>query len=1256
MTLQEYNDIFKNPVMKQMRIISSGGVTITNSNIVSESMSLEQSLCSEDNLRYGRCEASCFRIRIADLNHDFTGEWLDVWMDVVTNGDGFLLLQNGSLLLTQDGQPLKLSDEEIMELSVEIGRFKVYSDKPSNDRRWRDLICYDRMYDILNADVTSWYNGLTFPMQIIALRNSFFNYLGITQTNTAICINDYFTCYGGFETDTFISGKMIIEAICEFFGCFGHINSDDEFQYMRPGTGSILELDYYQDGTGSYEDYTTELITGIKAIGSDGDVGTFVGTTNNVYVIENNPLIYGSEGTQALTTALNKILDKIHSCEYRPFSVTTYGNPMLPLGCNLKITTKNQVINSYVINKTMTGIQNLKDTYSALGEKKQPSVVNAVSASIKRTKGKVHDLRIDVDELSSEITTIDNSLDRVAKGNVAMYECTNYSDYTISSGGTSVTHKCIVLNLSEDDFLKDLFTLQKASIGVVFRLALPAQTEQIYLRLHFPVSRDIFIPIYFCINNTTSQFYNQVEIKTNSILYFQLMVTEQNLAEAQLITNAVTSSLIKQSEDSILLSVSGTYVTQTSYDAEIQNLQNQIDGYVEYWYGDWVPTLNNYPASDWDTEAKKNLHLGDLFAYEHTVYHQGTAEDVTDYYRFEKDTRVTPNTYGWNLLGANDVDEALRQANEANRKAEAAQQQLNTLQSNVENNYSTTQQMNSAINLSAQNIVSTVSYSQDKYDTSNLGYSINFYGYGAPSDTQYPPADNNGNHYLNNNNGQVYYCNGSMWSATGSPLQKITTKQQTQIDQNAGQIVLKANNQGQIVQVALSASASTGSEFKVHADNIELTSGNKLVLSSNVFEINTEYFTYTPSNGLQIIDGSINIHNSNNDRYFKVNSNGTIEVALTNLSISNTGKLSCSDIDISGGAIYIHNSGSTRYFKVNSSGTIDVKLDNLTIGTTGKLTCSDIEISGGSIDLHNSGNTRYFKANADGTIEVALANLSISDTGKLTCSDIDISGGSINLHNSGNTRYFKANANGTIDVKLDNLIIDTSGNISANKLSVGASIGEDTSLSIKYGNRLMGIWGGYYSDSQYRTSEADLIDLYDCSFSANSYISGAFRGTSYTVDQYCKIDGKGIDLYLLEDERGNAAHLKIGGVIMQDPTGMSTDSIDIINDSGWGFGKDSLRDTLGLMKIKTKSITHTRSVASGSYTDNISSSELAISGYKCIGVLQYASAIGFYISSMLVDSTNNTASIVWMNTTSLTIPAPLRYTFLYVKSEIVDMI
>lgn len=42
MTLQEYNDIYKLPILKSMTITSSGGNTITNTNIVSEKMSFEK--------------------------------------------------------------------------------------------------------------------------------------------------------------------------------------------------------------------------------------------------------------------------------------------------------------------------------------------------------------------------------------------------------------------------------------------------------------------------------------------------------------------------------------------------------------------------------------------------------------------------------------------------------------------------------------------------------------------------------------------------------------------------------------------------------------------------------------------------------------------------------------------------------------------------------------------------------------------------------------------------------------------------------------------------------------------------------------------------------------------------------------------------------------------------------------------------------------------------------------------------------------
>lgn len=737
MTLQDYNDIYKLPVRKSMTITSSGGVTITNTNIVSEKMSLEKSLCSEDNLRYGRCEAACFKITIADISHDFTGETLYVVQDIETDGDGYLVTEDNLYILTEDGKRILLSEQEQLEAQAVLGYFKVFSDKPTNDRRWRELTCYDAMYDILNADVATWYNGLTFPMTIKNLRDSFFTYLGITQETTAL-VNDSFVTQGGFSVVGTLSGKTVIEAICELNGCFGQITPSGTFDYVSLVDAQTLTLDYYVDGTGNYEDYVTDYITGINARGTASDVGTFVGTDTNVYVIENNPLIYGTEGTQALETALGNLLDHIDSDSFRPFTIQTYGNPMLPLGTKLTIVTRNMTIVSYVIKKEMTGIQALRDKYTAESEKSQPALVNNVTSDITRTKGKVHELEVDVNGLTSRVTATETNLSN------------NYS------------------------------------------------------------------------------------------------------------TTTLTQSLISQSESSIMTSVSQNYVSQTTYDAEIQNLQDQIDGRVNTYSGSAVPTLNNYPASDWTTAALKRQHVGDLYL----VNDPGGTYDGR-YFRFMYDSGT--DTFSWSLVEDTDVTRALAEAELANQKADAAQAQLDLLQANVQNNYSTTAQMNSAINVAVEGIESTVSEAVSKYDESKLpttptAITIDYYGFGAPSATQYPPASCSGDYYLDNSSGTVYSCDGTAWSVvsgTWNPLPLITTGLSTSISQTKNAVVLKVNNNDRIVKVAIGTDPAQGQLFAVTADNISMSAaetidfmaGGNLNLKSKNITITSDYFNINQNGG-----------------------------------------------------------------------------------------------------------------------------------------------------------------------------------------------------------------------------------------------------------------------------------------------------------------------------------------------------------------------------------------------------------------------
>lgn len=88
----------------------------------------------------------------------------------------------------------------------------------------------------------------------------------------------------------------------------------------------------------------------------------------------------------------------------------------------------------------------------------------------------------------------------------------------------------------------------------------------------------------------------------------------------------------------------------------IADLQNQVDGAIETWFYEGVPTLTNAPASSWTSDKDKDTHLGDLY-YDNKT---GNA------YRFAKDG----NTYKWTIIADTDIAKALSDASKAQETAD----------------------------------------------------------------------------------------------------------------------------------------------------------------------------------------------------------------------------------------------------------------------------------------------------------------------------------------------------------------------------------------------------------------------------------------------------------------------------------------------------------------------------------------------------------------------------------------------------------
>lgn len=435
----KYADLFKqNSVDIQLEIISDDGkIHITNTEFHEEEFELTESLCSQSELTFGAVEAGSVKFKVSNIFLPMKGRWMTIRMIIGGHTD----------------QPFL------------IGRFKGYSDTPTADRKYRDVVAYDALYDILNADVAAWYNtvfpshkeqqkdkdGKTTtvtvydPVTMKQFRDSFFKHFGIEQADI-ILVNDGMsiektvavTVSSETSSDTeesstigeSMSGKEVLSCICEINGCMGHMGRDGKFHYIyleqniqglyprndlypaddlfpRDPKSNRIGKDLYI--TAEYEDFLVKTINKLQIREQKNDIGVIVGTGDNAYVIEDNFLVYG-KGSKELKGIAKNILSKIRGIVYRPFTADCKGNPCLEVGDAVRLPTRYELIESYIFKRTLKGIQALRDDLEADGEECRTSKVNGIQRSILQLKGKSNVLERTIEKTQSTIEVKERKL------------------------------------------------------------------------------------------------------------------------------------------------------------------------------------------------------------------------------------------------------------------------------------------------------------------------------------------------------------------------------------------------------------------------------------------------------------------------------------------------------------------------------------------------------------------------------------------------------------------------------------------------------------------------------------------------------------------------------------------------------------------------------------------------------------------------------------------------------------------------------
>lgn len=389
---------------KQM-VISVVGTNqkIDNSMLEIGTFALEESLCSESELKFGACEANCVKFTARNTAGNIIGKTISI--EETIDGDS--------------------------ENPMPYGVFKVASDVPTADRTKRQITAYDAMYDIINTDVKSWYAGLSFPMTLKQFRNSFFAYLGIAQVETSLA-NDSMTVNktivatqtddsSAVTEESAISGKTVVTAICEINGCFGNINREGKFEYifLKAITSALYPAEdlfpsdnlFPSDAntesmTGhyiafDYEDFQSKAITQLEIKTSEDNAGAIVGTAGNNYSITGNFLVSDKTGAE-LEQIANNLLPIMKQAAYTPIkSCTCVGNPCLTLGEPIRFNTTREIVETYLLQRTLTGVQSKRDSISAQGTQTHSAKVNSIRDTIESVERRTGKLERNADHLQS---------------------------------------------------------------------------------------------------------------------------------------------------------------------------------------------------------------------------------------------------------------------------------------------------------------------------------------------------------------------------------------------------------------------------------------------------------------------------------------------------------------------------------------------------------------------------------------------------------------------------------------------------------------------------------------------------------------------------------------------------------------------------------------------------------------------------------------------------------------------------------------
>ena len=400
--------------------ININGVDYLNDKIVADTFNLKQSILDSEQFEAVGCIASSFSV---DLRAQFATKVRGGRVKVYIRPDG---IQNWTQI------------------------FDGYIDKCTKTANgWnRHIEAYDFLYNLSGQsgqadeneqkkyDVTEWFNthsGCAISTLLTELCSKF--NLPKRNGNLPLVCGDIYTTCGTVKAASNLSALELLKEIMRINGAFGYITGDGYFSwkyllmhtydetgilypsaYLNPSTTLYPGEDPTQVQTkenatnfiGEYEsleyqDFKMLPINVVKVrnFEKDENAGSY-GSGENSYIIEGNILIKDADKSKKDDIA-KKVFDVISSNWYVPFNADLPGLPYIECGDEINFWDfiedygHAHLQRFYVLTRTMTGGQHLKDNWSAQGNEYLHEFISGQADS-----SGLDELREEVEELPTE--------------------------------------------------------------------------------------------------------------------------------------------------------------------------------------------------------------------------------------------------------------------------------------------------------------------------------------------------------------------------------------------------------------------------------------------------------------------------------------------------------------------------------------------------------------------------------------------------------------------------------------------------------------------------------------------------------------------------------------------------------------------------------------------------------------------------------------------------------------------------------------